>query len=112
VPWFGALGAVLIGMYGMFDHIHKDWSARYNIWHVARPLTGAVLGIMAYLIFAATVRATGVDPTATTQAQGVTSEIVYDVIAFAVGYREESFRVLFKRALDLFLGPGESTPNS
>jgi hypothetical protein len=31
------------------------------------------------------------------------------VAAFIVGYREESFRALIKRAADLLIAPGEST---
>src|SRR5690349_5840322 len=37
VPWFGALGAVLISLTGVFEHEH-DWDASYWPWHVARPL--------------------------------------------------------------------------
>jgi len=109
IPWFGALGAVMIGLYGVFDHNHKDWTSRYNAWHIARPLSGAVLGMMAYLIFIATIKAAGVDPTGQPAAGSLpTDQIAYFVIAFAAGYREESFRVLFKRAVDLLLGPGQS----
>src|SRR5207247_10091679 len=28
IPWFGAAGAVLIGLYGIFDHGHPDWQRR------------------------------------------------------------------------------------
>src|SRR5579872_6180644 len=32
VPWFGALGAVLISLTGTFDH-QKDWDSSWNPWH-------------------------------------------------------------------------------
>ena len=55
VMWFGALGAVTIGLYGTFFH-NRDWDASYNFWHLARPFTGAVLGLIGYLIFTAVIR--------------------------------------------------------
>src|SRR5262245_8888236 len=44
VPWFGALGAVTISLEGVFLW-NQQWKRRFNYWHIARPLFGAVLGI-------------------------------------------------------------------
>ena len=52
IPWFGALGAVLIGLEGGFMH-NKEWDSKYNYWHIARPIIGAVLGFVAFFIFGA-----------------------------------------------------------
>ncbi len=37
---------------------------------------------------------------------------VFDVVAFLVGYREETFRSLIKRATDLLLSPGAPQADS
>jgi len=103
VPWFGALGAVLIGLYGIFDHSHRDWQRALNKWHVARPFTGAVLGTVGFILFAAVIRATGVTATP----QDSLSKLVYFAIAFVVGFREETFRELIKRVADMIVGPGQ-----
>lgn len=103
IPWFGALGAVLIGLYGIFDHSHRDWQRGLNAWHVARPFTGAVLGTVGYIVFASVIRATGIVPTAP---DGV-GRLVYFAVAFVVGFREETFRQLIKRMGDLIVGPGQ-----
>ncbi|HXM57294.1 MAG TPA: fibronectin type III domain-containing protein [Candidatus Dormibacteraeota bacterium] len=103
VPWFGALGAVLIGLYGIFDHSHRDWQRALNKWHIARPFTGAVLGTVGFILFTAVIRATGVSP----GAQDTLGKLVYFAIAFVVGFREETFRQLIKRVADLIVGPGQ-----
>lgn len=103
IAWFGALGAVTISLDGMMRH-NQRWEARYNYWHVARPVSGAVLGTIAFLIFFAVVGVAS-GQTGTSQEK---QPIVYFIVAFLVGYREETFRELIKRATDLLLSPGES----
>src|SRR5579859_1673682 len=39
VPWFGALGAVLISLVGITDH-RNDWDPSYRFWHWARHCSG------------------------------------------------------------------------
>ena len=102
VPWFGAVGAVLNGLYGIFDHGHRDWQRRLDPWHIARPFTGAVLGSVAYIAFIGVIRATGANPV-TTDPIG---RLPYFVVAFLVGFREQAFRLLIQRVADLLLGPG------
>ncbi len=102
IPWFGALGAVLIGLYGIYDHSHRDWQRALNRWHVARPFTGAVLGTAGFVLFTGIVRAAGLDPIG----RDPLGRVVYFGIAFVIGFREGTFRLLIKRAADLFFGPG------
>jgi hypothetical protein len=104
VPWFGAVGAVVISFEGLFQHTQKrDWSNLFTYWHLARPLFGAVLGILAFFIFLLLIDAAGQPPTfATPNGSSPASDLViYYVVAFLVGYREETFRELVKRATDL-----------
>ena len=172
VPWFGALGAVLISLTGVFEHEH-DWDESYWPWHVARPLVGAALGVVSVLIMQAGVLSVGAtpilptptptptpvaaqaaataspspgakptptpSPTATPTPPGnatstpaptptptptpappgsgsqnqpanskapIPSFLLYYLIAFLVGYREETFRELIKRLVDVILSPG------
>ena len=144
VPWFGALGAVLISLTGVFEHEH-DWDTSYWPWHVARPLVGAALGVVSVLILQAgvlsvnatptpaptptptpaltqsaatptpTPTGTGVStptPTPTPQGQNQPANpkspnnLLYCLVAFLVGYREETFRELIKRLVDVILSPG------
>jgi hypothetical protein len=141
VPWFGALGAVLLSLKGIFDHQH-DWNDTYWPWHTARPLVGASLAIVGVLILQSGILAVGSDPTppprqtltqpgptltvspgptpapgtgATTDGPGVPgpvsipipSNLLYYLVAFVVGYREQTFRSLLKRLTDVLLTPGD-----
>ena len=109
VPWFGALGATMISLYGVFDH-NDAWDPRWNFWHMARPVSGVILGTMAYLIFIAFINATGATPTTGSEpvagALPARDLIPYYVLAFLVGFREHTFRELIQRAADVLLGPG------
>jgi hypothetical protein len=119
VPWFGALGAVTISIYGVIDH-NDHWQTKWGLWHAVRPVVGAILGTVAYLIFIGLIQATGTTPTSVTGAVSTAAKgsstpsvntIIYLVIAFVVGFREETFRTLIKRVVDLLLSPGDSSSN-
>jgi hypothetical protein len=97
VPWWGALGGIMISLSAIFKH-PRDWDDDFNRWHVTRPVLGAAMGTIGFLILFVVLRSTGADVprTATT----------YDVVAFLIGYREEIFRTLLKRAADVLLSTG------
>jgi hypothetical protein len=97
VPWFGALGAVLISLTGVFDH-KRDWDNDLWPWHLSRPLIGIAVGVVSVLILQAGVLSVG--------AGKATSNLLYYLVAFLVGYREETFRELIKRLVDVILSPG------
>lgn len=167
VPWFGALGAVLISLTGVFEHEH-DWDSSYWPWHVSRPLIGMALGVVSVLIVQAGILAVGSTPLPTLQQRptatpsptptatatatptpapspasssanqtgsapatpggatpsataspspsgntptpAVPPNLLYYLIAFLVGYREETFRELIKRLVDIVLSPGNGKP--
>ena len=50
--WFAMLGGVAISYKGIYDHWkHSDWaSGGWGLWYVGRPLSGAITGIMTYLL--------------------------------------------------------------
>ncbi len=106
VPWFGALGAVLISLTGVFEHT-ADWLPSYKFWHWSRPLVGAVVGVVSVLIFQAGILAVGesVNPRGNESAKN----LLYYLIAFLVGYREAAFREMIKRLGDVILVPAGTT---
>jgi IPT/TIG domain len=106
VPWFGALGGVVISLTGVFEH-NKDWLQSYRYWHWARPAIGAVAGTIAVLIFQAGILAVGesVKPSGTSASKN----LLYYLIAFFVGYREDAFREMMKRLGNVILVPAAAT---
>ncbi|HEV3194800.1 MAG TPA: IPT/TIG domain-containing protein [Candidatus Cybelea sp.] len=116
VPWFGALGAVIISLSGAFDH-REDWDPSWNLWHLTRPLIGISLAIISWLTFQAGILAVGSTASApaansTSAASQVTAptNLLFYLIAFVVGYRESVFRELIKRVADVILYPGDGAP--
>jgi IPT/TIG domain len=106
VVWFGALGAVLISLTGIVEHAH-DWDESLALWHLSRPLVGASLAVVGVLIIQAGVLATGSPTTPKTPANpAIAQNLLYYLVAFLVGYREETFRELIKRLVDLIFAPG------
>jgi hypothetical protein len=104
-PWFGAVGAVLVGITGHFFH-YNDWDPSYNRWHISRPLLGGIEGPIACLLLLVTVRA------ASKQAPAADAAF-YDAAAFLVGFAEQSFRDLITKATKVILAPGDTgTPKS
>jgi hypothetical protein len=102
VLWFGALGAILISLTGVVEHT-RDWDPDFALWHLSRPLVGASLAVVSVLMLQAGVLATGTaQPSG---AQGAPKNLLYYLVSFLVGYREETFRELIKRFVDLILAP-------
>jgi len=101
VVWFGALGAVLISLTGIVEHAH-DWDESFALWHLSRPLVGASLAVVGVLILQAGVLASGSVPT---NPPAISENLLYYLVAFLVGYREETFRELIKRLVDLIFAP-------
>lgn len=101
VPWYGALGGVMISLVGVHEHRY-DWDQRYWTWYVARPFVGAFVAVIAVLAFQSGVLAIGLDPT-TDKNDSVPQDLFYYLIAFITGYREEAFRSLIKRVGDVLL---------
>jgi hypothetical protein len=51
--WMGALGGLTISLKGVYDHSHPldPWKDSYNLWHIGRPLSGAIAGLMVAVLF-------------------------------------------------------------
>ena len=105
IPWFGAVGAITISLQAVFERRGDKWDSTFNYWHLGRPLIGAVLGIMSFLILSVIVALAGSTPPSPDDAPDVMNVTIFEVLAFIVGYREETFRHLLKRVTDLILQP-------
>ena len=108
VPWFGALGGVTISIYGVVDH-NDHWQGKWGLWHAIRPVVGAILGTLAYLIFIGFIQATGTKPSSVSSSSPKIDSVIYLVIAFVVGFRESTFRNLVTRVVDTLLTPGDTS---
>ena len=108
VPWFGALGAVTISLQGVFEKSESRWDREYNYWHIGRPVFGAILGIIGFFLFVLIVSTSGTPPQFledSSKTPPAKDFIIYYVVAFLAGYREETFRELIKRVTDMILKP-------
>lgn len=109
VPFAGALGGCFVSLVGIAMHT-VDWdSSRYAYWHLLRPLLGMISGSVSVLILVFVLK--GVAPTvmpSTDTPYSASGVAVLFVLSFLVGYREETFRELVKRVVDVVLGPGET----
>jgi hypothetical protein len=108
VVFFGAVGAVIISLTGIVEHA-DDWDPRFELWHLSRPLVGASLAVVGVLIVEAGVLAAGTNP-ATPVSGGAPKNLLYYLVAFLVGYREETFRDLVRRLVDLIFTPAPAPP--
>lgn len=104
VPWWGALGGITISLTGVFKHA-SSWDRNLEGWHIARPVMGAIMGSVGYLIFIVVIRSTGASVTTAAH----TGDAAFDLVAFLVGYREAVFRELLRKAVDVLLAPGRSS---
>lgn len=106
VPWAGALGGVCISLVGVAGHAQAgEWRPQvYGYWHLTRSLLGAFFGSVAVLIVSLLLQ--NVKQAASAGGHFTTAgTAVLAVIAFVVGFREETFRSLIIRAADVILGP-------
>ena len=50
--WFGALGGVTIGIYGLYTHISaKNFDATFRLWYLCKPIMGAIFGWFVFLVY-------------------------------------------------------------
>jgi hypothetical protein len=50
--WFGALGGVTIGIYGVYTHISaKDFDPSFRLWYICKPIMGAIFGWFVFLVY-------------------------------------------------------------
>jgi len=113
VPVGGALGGCFVSLVGIAMHT-IDWnSSRFGYWHILRPLLGMLSGSVSVLVLLFVLKGVAPNVVPATDTPFTSSGIaVLFVLSFIVGYREETFRDLVRRVVDVILGPGDVNANS
>ncbi len=120
VPWGAALGGICIALVSITAHWAK-WDApadgrpsaeakTWNGWLLVRMPLGAALGTVAVLIVVLLLGTIGADAGGGV-AVSPTGAATLMAVAFIVGYRQETFRDLVARSVDVILGPGTPAKN-
>lgn len=102
VVWFGATGAVIASMYGIFVH-SQSWDSSYNYWHYCRPLFGAVTASVGALFYLVSLEL------GTTNAVRV-DRVTFYVVAFILGFADKSFIQLLQNVTALIIKPSQRAP--
>ncbi len=83
--WFGALGGIAVGLYGLYTHIQaRDFDPAYRLWYLSKPIVGAIFGWFVVLVFRVgilSIQAGGAD-------QEIKSPLLFYIIAFLAGFSE------------------------
>jgi hypothetical protein len=100
--WFGALGGVVISLKGVYDHSTAGidgWQHRYDLWHLGRPVSGAITGLITYVLLSA------INPA------GEPSQPILYAAAFILGTQESRFfNFLYEVARIIVQVPKEQEP--
>jgi len=98
--WFGALGGVTISLKGIYDHgaSTDPWRNDYNLWHIGRPVSGAIAGLIAGLLLYLIIPADKISPV-----------LVYG-LAFIFGTQDKAFFDFLSQIGGRFLPKSEPTP--
>lgn len=92
--WAGCLGAVTISLRGVYEHWvdssqhpsgKNSWSNELFLWHLGRPATGAVVGVVVFTVFQAA------NPSGTPSAAALATA------AFVLGLQEKRFFAWIKQ---------------
>ena len=84
--WFGSLGGVTIGIYGLYTHVSaKNFDASFKLWYLCKPVMGAIFGWFVYLVYyvgVVSAQANGQGPV------GINNPDLAFLIAFLAGFSE------------------------
>jgi len=106
--WFGALGGVSIGLYGIYSHIAaKDFDPDFELWYICKPIVGAIFGWFVFLVYYVGL----VSVQGTSSTVKVTSPEVPYAIAFLAGFSER-FTIKIIDRLMTVLTTGDDNPNN
>ncbi len=99
--WFGSLGGVVISLKGIYDHpvgASNGWNDSFELWHLGRPISGAITGVITYVLLRA------INPSAEP-----TAPVLY-AAAFILGTQESRFfNFLFEVGRIIVQVPQETT---
>ncbi|MEA2875178.1 MAG: hypothetical protein QOF14_374 [Hyphomicrobiales bacterium] len=98
--WMGALGGVTISLKGIYDHgaSTDPWKNDYNLWHIGRPVSGAIAGLIAGLLLYLIVPVDKFSPV-----------LIYG-LAFILGMQDKAFFDFLSQIGGRFLPKSDATP--
>jgi hypothetical protein len=105
VAWWGAVGGVLANV-ETIARTGDHWNRRVVPALLVRPATAAFFGGIGYVIYVTLVQASVSGADEALAQLGRTPTALGYVIAFALGFREQTFRELLKRVVDLLASAG------
>jgi hypothetical protein len=98
----GSVTILLAGIGGIYFH-NAGWDRAYDYWHYSRPFVGALVGGVGALLFYVSITL------------GSTKAIApnpptFEVVAFILGFADDTFRSLIAKVTQLLLAPGAKPP--
>lgn len=96
VLWFGALGGVMVSLYGIF--VNRAWQNQFNLWHAFSGLLGAIYGLISYLIIVVLINSITINNHFDRNA------LAYDLIAFIFGFSQHALGDTLRRLTGLVFG--------
>jgi hypothetical protein len=98
--WMGALGGVTISLKGIYDHgaSTDPWNNDYNLWHIGRPVSGAIAGLIGGLLLYLVVPVDKFSPV-----------LIYG-LAFILGMQDKAFFDFLSQIGGRFLPKGDAAP--
>jgi len=101
IVWFGATGAVIASLYGIFVH-NESWDSSYNYWHYCRPIFGAVTGSVGALIYLILLNLGS-------KSAIKVDNLTFYVVAFVLGFADKSFIQMLQNVTNVIIKPGNKT---
>ncbi len=105
--WFGALGGVTIGLFGVYSHVQaRDFDPKYLLWYISKPVMGAIFGWFVFLAYYLTLLSVQ-GP----QEGGIKSPTLPFAIAFLAGFSERfTIRIIDRLMTVLTTWQEKTTP--
>lgn len=96
--WFGALGGVTVGLYGLYSHVQaRDFDPKFKLWYACKPIIGAVFGWFVFMVFyVGLVAVQG-------QTDHAANPLLFYVIAFLAGFSERFTIKIVDRIMQLLM---------
>jgi hypothetical protein len=101
IVWFGATGAVIASLYGIFVYNQK-WDSSYNYWHYCRPLFGAITGSIGAAIYLILLNLGS-------KSAIKVDDLTFYVVAFVLGFADKSFMQMLQNVTNVIIKPGSTT---
>lgn len=105
--WFGALGGVAVGLYGLYSHIQiRDFDPKYMLWYICKPIVGGIFGWFIFLIYYVGLLAV---QTGRTEQSGSPNPWLFYIIAFLAGFSERFTIKIIDRIMQVLTTWDEKT---